>query len=83
MDNKEIESRLNQLTGNMMGLQTLLLSVIANSGKRVEIANHFKEDALRTMATLNAESSLSDETLATLEHWYASTLEMLVSDEEL
>jgi hypothetical protein len=79
----ELESRLNQMTGNLMGLQTLLLSVIATSGKRVEIANHFREDAIRNLATLNAESNLPDETLAFLEHWYATTLEMLVSDEEL
>ncbi|BAK75405.1 hypothetical protein NH8B_0570 [Pseudogulbenkiania sp. NH8B] len=83
MDNKELESRLNQLTGNVMGLQTLLLSVIATSGKRVNIANHFKEEALRTMATLNAESGLPDEVLGNLERWYATTLEMLISDEEL
>lgn len=83
MENKEVESRLNQLTGNMMGIQTLLLSVIATSGRRTEIANHLREEMARLTAVMNAESSLPDETLQHLEHWLTSTLEMLISDEEL
>lgn len=83
MDNKELESRLNQLTGNLMGVQTLLLSVIATSGRRAEIANHFKEESARMLATMNAESTLEDETLAYLDHWCTTTLDLLVSDEEL
>lgn len=83
MNDQNLQSRINQLTGNMMGIQTLLLSVIATSGKRVEIANHLREETDRLTAVLNAESGLPDETLHTLEHWLASTLDMLVSDEDL
>ncbi|MCP1290917.1 hypothetical protein HA052_24685 [Chromobacterium haemolyticum] len=83
MDNKEIESRLNQLTGNLMGVQTLLLSVVATSGRRAEIANHFREESARMLATMNAESNLSDETLSYLDHWCTTTLSMLLSDEDL
>jgi len=83
VENKELTSRLNQLTGNVMGVQTLLLSVIATSGRRTEIANHLREEMARLTAVMNAESQLPDETLFHLEHWLNTTLEMLVSDEEL
>lgn len=83
MKNQELESRLNQLAGNIMGVQTLLLSVVATSGKRMEIANHLREEARRTHAVLHGESTMPDETLAALENWYATTLSLLLSDEEL
>ena len=83
MDMLEHESRINQLTGNMMGVQMLLLSVVANSGRRVEIANHLQEEARRTLATMNGESALPDEVLHHLENWLTTTVDMLLSDEAI
>ena len=83
MQKTDIERRLDQLTGNLMGLQTLLLSVIATSGRRAAIAAHMRQEAEAQLAHLNAESGLPDDVLAYLEHWFATTLAFLDSDEAL
>lgn len=81
METKEIEARINHLTGNIMGLQTLLLSVIATSDKKDDIIKHFIEDARNTHAVLLAESKLPDDTLHQLDSWYATTIQMLLEDQ--
>jgi hypothetical protein len=79
----EIESRLNQLTGNVMGLQTLILAIISTSDRRQAIAEHLQRDAAMTLAHMNAESRQADETLQQMEQWLNTTIEMLLSDEQL
>ena len=79
----EIESRLNQLTGNIMGLQTLVLAIISTSDRRQAIAEHLQRDAAMTLAHMNAESRQPDEVLQQMEQWLNTTVEMLLSDEQL
>ncbi|MDE1715804.1 hypothetical protein PWG14_25380 [Chromobacterium amazonense] len=80
MENNEIRTRLDILTGNMLGLQTLLLSIVATSAKRDEIIRYFEEEARHTHATLIADPGMSDEVLHQLEQWYATTLTALQSE---
>ncbi|MDW5417730.1 hypothetical protein R6242_14260 [Iodobacter sp. CM08] len=79
--NTEIESRLNQLTGNIMGLQTLVLAVVATSGRSQLIAEYLQKETLVTLANLNAESTQADETLQRMEYWLRTTIDLLLSDE--
>lgn len=83
MENNETTARLNHLTGNMMGLQALVLSIVATSGRRTEIANHFAEESQRALATFIGESNLPDDAIHHFQHWCETTVAMLMSDEEL
>lgn len=76
----ELESRINQLAGNMLGIQTLLLSIVATSPRRNTIVEHFIAEARHTHATLLAESSMPDEVLHQLDHWYATTVTALMEE---
>lgn len=80
METDELESRLNQMMGNMMGMQTLLLSVIATSGKRTEILSHFREEA-ETANAVFIQSRLPDEAIAHFARWVSTTFDMLADDE--
>lgn len=75
---EEIETRLNNITGNMLGIQTLLLALYATSDKKSEIIEHFISDAKNTHAMLIAESTLPDAVLHQLDNWYATTVQTMM-----
>ncbi len=77
-DLKELESRVNQLTGNMLGIQTLLLALYANHPDKESVIRYFISDAKHTHAMLHGESTLPDEALEYLNHWYTTTASMLL-----
>ncbi|OVE45603.1 hypothetical protein [Chromobacterium violaceum] len=79
MENTELESRLNQLYGNYMGLQALIHSMILTSDyrQRQKLLDHFKTESESVRADMWNESRQADEALHAMENFCNTTIAWL------